>query len=56
MTHTQRKATNLSIRIDLLEQARELDINLSREFELHLADVVRKRQAEQWAQANHAAI
>jgi antitoxin CcdA len=56
MTSAPRKATNLSIRADLLEQARVLNINLSREFELHLAEVVRKRQAEQWAQANHAAI
>jgi antitoxin CcdA len=56
MTSAPRKATNLSIRTDLLEQARVLDINLSREFELHLAEVVRKRQAEQWVQANHAAI
>jgi antitoxin CcdA len=51
-----RKATNLSVRNDLLEQARELDINLSREFELHLAEVVRKRLAERWTAANHAAI
>jgi antitoxin CcdA len=56
MTSAPRKATNLSIRTDLLEQARALDINLSREFELHLAEAVRKRQAEQWVQANHAAI
>ncbi|WP_049621084.1 type II toxin-antitoxin system CcdA family antitoxin [Frateuria defendens] len=56
MTAPLRKPANLSIRSDLLEQARELDINLSREFEQHLAEVVRKRQAERWRAANREAI
>jgi antitoxin CcdA len=44
------------VRVDLLEQARELNINLSQEFEQHLAEVVRQRQAERWRKDNRAAI
>ncbi|SFS08399.1 antitoxin CcdA [Dyella sp. OK004] len=51
-----RKAANLSIRSDLLEQARQLNINLSREFEQFLSEVVRQRQQERWREANQDAI
>lgn len=51
-----RKATNVSIRTDLLDAARELKLNLSREFESHLEDVVRKNRAEQWLKDNREAI
>lgn len=51
-----KKATNVTIRSDLLEQARELKINLSQEFENHLAEVVRKHRAEQWKLENREAI
>ncbi len=51
-----KKPTNLSIRSDLLEQARALDINLSSEFEKHLAEVIRRRHGEQWLKDNREAI
>jgi antitoxin CcdA len=51
-----KKATNVTIRGDLLEEARALNINLSQEFEQHLAEVVRKRRAEQWKRENREAI
>jgi antitoxin CcdA len=51
-----RKATNVTIRADLLEQARELKVNLSREFEAHLVEVIRKRRGEQWLIDNREAI
>ena len=51
-----KKPTNLSIRSDLLEQARALDINLSSEFEKHLAEVIRQRRGEQWLKENREAI
>ena len=51
-----KKATNVSIRSDLLADARELGINLSAEFENHLAEVVRQRRAEQWLRENREAI
>jgi antitoxin CcdA len=51
-----RKATNVSIRTDLLDAARDLKINLSREFEHHLEEIVRKNRAEQWLAENREAI
>lgn len=51
-----KKPTNVTIRADLLEQAREMKINLSQEFESHLAEVIRKRRAEQWLRDNREAI
>jgi len=51
-----KKPTNVTIRSDLLDQARELKINLSQEFEQHLAEVVRKHRAEQWLKDNREAI
>ena len=51
-----KKATNVSIRSDLLEDARKLNINLSQEFENHLVEVVRKHHAEQWLRDNREAI
>jgi antitoxin CcdA len=56
MARPARKATNLSIRTDLLADARELGINLSGEFERHLEQVVRQRRAEQWKRDNREAI
>jgi antitoxin CcdA len=54
--NTLKKPTNVTIRSDLLEEARALNINLSQEFETHLAEVVRKHRAEQWLKDNRAAI
>jgi antitoxin CcdA len=51
-----KKATNVTIRGDLLEAARKLKINLSQEFEQHLTEVVRKHRAEQWLKDNREAI
>lgn len=51
-----KKPTNLTIRADLLEEARALKINLSQEFEQHLSEIVRKHRAEQWLKDNREAI
>lgn len=51
-----KKATNVSIRSDLLEDARALKINLSQEFEKHLAELVRVQRAAQWLRDNREAI
>jgi len=56
MAAVPKKATNLSIRSDVLEQARALEINLSSEFEKHLVEVIRKRRGEQWLAENREAI
>lgn len=51
-----KRATNVSIRSDLLADARALNINLSQEFEKHLSEVVRKARGEQWKHDNRGAI
>lgn len=51
-----KKPTNVTIRGDLLDEARALKINLSQEFEQHLGEVVRKHRAEQWLRDNREAI
>lgn len=56
MSSPAKRPINLSIRSDLLGQARALDINLSSELEKHLAEVIRQRRAEQWLKDNREAI
>ena len=51
-----KKATNLSINSDLLEQARKLKLNLSATLETALADEVRKAERAQWLERNQQAI
>ena len=51
-----KKSANLSINADLLQQAKQLNINLSQTLELHLADVVRQMQRKQWLAENQPAL
>lgn len=51
-----KKPANLSINAELLQQARELDINLSQTLERHLAEIVREVRREQWLRENREAI
>ncbi len=55
-TTTARKATNLSLRADLVAEARALELNLSRELEGHLERLIRERRAERWREENKKAI
>ncbi len=43
-----KKSANLSINAELLQQAKELDINLSQTLERHLAEIVRQARREKW--------
>lgn len=52
----QRRATNVSLRSDLIEAARELEINISQACEKGLEEQVRKSRAEAWAEENREAI
>lgn len=56
MTAVTKKATNLSIRADLIAEARALGINLSRTLETALAAEVKKAKEKQWLEENRAAI
>ena len=55
-TEAPKRATNLSINGDLLNQARALNINLSATFEKTLADLVKAKQQQAWLAENQQAI
>lgn len=56
MTAVPKKATNLSIRADLVEEARALGINLSRTLETALTAEVKKHREDEWREQNREAI
>lgn len=51
-----KKSANLSINADLLQQAKQLNINLSQTLEKHLAEIVRQVQRDQWLAENKGAL
>jgi antitoxin CcdA len=51
-----KKPVNLSIDRDLLQQARELKVNLSKALEERLAEIVRAERARRWQEDNREAI
>jgi len=51
-----KKSANLSINADLLQQAKQLGINLSQTLEQHLAEIVRQVQRSQWLVENKNAL
>ena len=55
-TDAPKKATNITINTDLLRQAKEYNINLSKNFEAHLCEIVREKKEQQWLEDNAEAI
>ena len=53
---TAKKAANLSIRADLLEEARAYKINLSQTLEAAVAAELKKEKERRWREENRAAI
>ncbi len=51
-----KKATNVTVNSDLLQKAKSYQINISKNFEAYLAEVVKKREEEQWLEENRAAF
>lgn len=51
-----KKPTNLSVNSDLLQKARELNVNLSATLENALTQIVKDKQKEDWLNANKDAI
>jgi len=51
-----KKAVNVSIPADLLDEARTLDINLSSTLEAALEEQLRVRRREAWRAMNHESI
>ncbi len=52
----RKKATNLSVDEDLLQQARRLNLNLSQVLEAGLADAIRQHESAEWLRKNRAAL
>jgi antitoxin CcdA len=53
---TTKKAANLSVRADLLEEARAYKINLSQTLEAALQVELKKEKERRWLEENRAAI
>ncbi|QSA97043.1 type II toxin-antitoxin system CcdA family antitoxin [Methylococcus sp. EFPC2] len=53
---TTKKSANLSVRSDLLAEAKALNINLSQAFETHLSELVKIKKRERWLEENREAI
>lgn len=51
-----KRATNISLRSDLIEEAKRLDINISQACEEGLEQKVAKTRAEAWLEENREAI
>lgn len=51
-----KKSANLTINADLLQQAKQLNINLSQTLEQRLAEIVRQTQRSQWLAENQGAL
>ena len=51
-----KKSANLSINADLLQQAKQLNINLSQTLEQHLAETIRQLRRSQWLAENKNAL
>jgi len=55
-TSSPKKATNLSLESELVQEAQALGINLSRAAEAGLREAVRRARAEVWQRENAEAI
>jgi len=55
-TKVKRRPTNVSVRVDLLQMAREDNINLSGMLEGCLVDYGKKRRENEWLERNGKAI
>lgn len=51
-----RKSTNLSLAADLVEEAKALDINLSRACEAGLEAALKEERKRRWQEENRAAM
>lgn len=55
-TAPSKRATNISLRSDLIEEARRLNINISRACEQGLEEQVAKTRAARWLEENRDAL
>ena len=55
-TDARKKSANLSINSDLLRQAKECQINLSRALEQKLVEILLEEKRQKWKEDNREAI
>ena len=55
-TRVRRKAANLSVKSELLEEAKRLNLNLSAVLEAALHEAIRQTQREEWLARNRRAL
>lgn len=51
-----KRATNISLRSDLIDEAKRLEINISKACEKGLEEQVARKRAEAWLEENREAI
>lgn len=56
MGEPAKKAVNLRINKKLIDQAKEMHINLSQTLESSLIEILRKKQKESWLKDNRDAV
>ena len=54
--NSPKRPTNLTVNTDLLNQAKDMNINISSILEAALANAVKQRKREAWLSENHDAI
>jgi antitoxin CcdA len=55
-TNAPKKPTNVSINSDILQQAKDLKINLSKALEGRLVEIIRETRRLQWLAENQSAL
>jgi antitoxin CcdA len=55
-TGAPKKATNVSLNSDLLQQAKAMKINLSAALEREVIHLIRRKQRLQWLEENQGAL
>lgn len=56
MRAARKIATNLSVRADVVKEAKALGLNLSELFEAAILEAIRRRRRESWQTENREAI
>lgn len=56
LVDSSKKAVNLSVNSELIQQARAHNINLSAVLEQALAEIIKQKQSAAWVAQNKAAI
>lgn len=54
--HPKKRAVNLFVDVELLDEARRMNINISESLEQRLRGLVRAEQERRWLQENQEAI